>query len=189
MPDGPRHSWLGPLREPIRRTAFRLLRDLLKTDDGRRLLADSLNGVDQDKPDRFALSLVDERVYPDLNPQAGSETIGPAPVFLTGRFRSGSTLLWNLFRNVPDCTSFYEPLNERRWFDPGIRGQRVDKTHLGVEEYWREYEGLERLGSVVSGQLDRPKSLHVGAFLGAKPLCVRSDPDRRRPASGRSSIQ
>jgi hypothetical protein len=38
----------------------------------------------------------------------------PAPVFVTGRFRSGSTLMWSLFRNVPGCTAFYEPLNERR---------------------------------------------------------------------------
>ena len=107
---------------------------MLATDDGRRLLADSLNGVEQTKPHTFALSLVDERVYPDLNMPAASETTVQAPVFLTGRFRSGSTLLWNLFRNVPDCTSFYEPLNERRWFDPSTRGQRVDRTHLGVEE-------------------------------------------------------
>jgi hypothetical protein len=54
--------------------------------------------------------------------------------------------LWNIFRHVPDCTSYYEPLNERRWFDPAARGNRVDTTHLGVSDYWREYESLDALG-------------------------------------------
>ncbi len=67
-------------------------------------------------------------------------------MFITGRFRSGTTLIWNLFRHVEGCTAFYEPLNERRWFDVTARGERVDPTHRQVSEYWREYEGLEVLG-------------------------------------------
>jgi hypothetical protein len=55
-------------------------------------------------------------------------------------------LLWNLFRHAGGFTSYYEPLNERRWFDPAARGSRVDPTHRHVEDYWREYEGLEVLG-------------------------------------------
>jgi hypothetical protein len=43
-------------------------------------------------------------------------------------------------------TAYYEPLNERRWFDPSQRGDRVDRTHRNVSEYWREYEGLAELG-------------------------------------------
>jgi hypothetical protein len=67
-------------------------------------------------------------------------------IFVTGRFRSGSTLLWNLFRNLPSFTAYYEPFNERRWFDPKTRGSQVDSSHLNVSEYWAEYRGLEVLG-------------------------------------------
>ena len=66
-------------------------------------------------------------------------------VIITGRFRSGSTLLWNLFRQAGGFTAYYEPLNERRWFDPTARGDRTDSTHRNVSDYWREYDGLEAL--------------------------------------------
>lgn len=71
-----------------------------------------------------------------------------APIFVTGRFRSGSTLLWNLFRNLPGHKAFYEPFNERRWFDPARRGEHTDTTHRGVTDYWAEYEGLESLSGL-----------------------------------------
>lgn len=67
------------------------------------------------------------------------------PIFITGRFRSGSTLLWNLFRNLPDHTAYYEPFNERRWFDQSQRGGHTDNTHRGVIEYWSEYQGMDEL--------------------------------------------
>ena len=68
------------------------------------------------------------------------------PLFVTGRFRSGSTLIWNIFRHVPGVTSYYEPFNERRWFDVAGRGVRVDQTHIGIEDYWAEYDHLAELG-------------------------------------------
>jgi hypothetical protein len=78
---------------------------------------------------------------------SGAENIkGLPPIFLTGRFRSGSTLLWNIFRNLPYCTAYYEPFNERRWFSLEGRGDNIDSTHRGVSEYWSEYVGLESLG-------------------------------------------
>jgi LPS sulfotransferase NodH len=135
---------VGSLRRSARDRFFRLVRQTFATDDGRSVLNDSLRGLlawhgpvpaDDGQPP-----------YPDL----GSP--GPAPeeeysraVFITARFRSGSTLLWNLFRHVDGCTAFYEPLNERRWFDPATRGLRLDPTHRGVTDYWREYEGLSDL--------------------------------------------
>jgi len=67
------------------------------------------------------------------------------PIFITSRFRSGSTLLWNIFRHLPGCTAYYEPLNERRWFDAARRGERIDHTHQGVSDYWREYASLAEL--------------------------------------------
>ncbi len=73
-----------------------------------------------------------------------------APIFVTARFRSGSTFLWQIFRKLPQCTAYYEPLNERRWFlqDPGDRG--TDPTHLGVDDYGTEYTGLSWLDGIFS---------------------------------------
>lgn len=66
-------------------------------------------------------------------------------LFITGRFRSGSTLLWNLFRKLDGHTAYYEPFNERRWFDGDVRGNHTDSTHRGVDDYWTEYAGLTHL--------------------------------------------
>ena len=65
-------------------------------------------------------------------------------IVVTGRFRSGSTLLWNLFRHSEEVTAFYEPFNERKWFSTERR-TGVDASHLGVTDYWAEYEGLTQL--------------------------------------------
>ena len=67
-------------------------------------------------------------------------------VIITGRFRSGSTLLWNLFRHAGEFTAYYEPFNERRWFDARTRGEQTDPSHINASEYWREYVCLEVLG-------------------------------------------
>jgi hypothetical protein len=77
--------------------------------------------------------------------RAGDVSAERHPVIITARFRSGSTLLWNLFRHINQCTAFYEPFNERRWFDATRRGTWADATHRGVDDYWREYEGLTEL--------------------------------------------
>jgi hypothetical protein len=69
-------------------------------------------------------------------------------VFITARFRTGSTLLWNLFRHLGGFTAYYEPFNERRWFDPSRRGSHTDATHRNVSDYWKEYEGLDDLGAL-----------------------------------------
>ncbi len=83
--------------------------------------------------------------YSENMKSESQENIRPDPVFISGRFRSGSTLLWNIFRNMQDYTAYYEPFNERRWFDVHKRGTVVDKSHRGVEQYWKEYNGLSRL--------------------------------------------
>lgn len=68
-------------------------------------------------------------------------------VFVTSRFRSGSTALWNAFRENKACTAYYEPFNERQWFNPEVRGSHTDSTHLGVNDYWTEYNDLEDAGN------------------------------------------
>jgi hypothetical protein len=136
----PTFQWLGSLRPSLRTAAFTSLQQAFGTDDGRRILADALEGT--------GIIPVPTATDPPPYPELGRATADPprGTVFITGRFRSGSTLLWNLFRHVPGCTAYYEPLNERRWFDPALRGNRIDSTHLGVSDYWREYEGLTHLG-------------------------------------------
>jgi hypothetical protein len=140
---------LGWLRHALRRGFFHVFRQAAATDDGREIAAAAVRDLLAARPDVLAgLADFAETPYEELG-GPGAEG-PPAPrgdaVFITARFRSGSTLLWNLFRNVPGCTSYYEPLNERRWFDPVARGDRVDVTHRKVEDYWKEYDGLDVLG-------------------------------------------
>lgn len=60
------------------------------------------------------------------------------PIFITGRFRSGSTLLWNMFRNMPGCVAFYEPCNDL--LPTHINhGKGASPSHLNVTSYWDEY--------------------------------------------------
>lgn len=73
---------------------------------------------------------------------AASDAPGRGPIFATGRFRAGTTLLWTLLRHAGDTTAYYEPFNPRRWFDPATRGDRVDPSHRGVDRYWSEYVDL-----------------------------------------------
>lgn len=69
------------------------------------------------------------------------------PVFITGRFRSGSTLLWNIFRSVPGCNAFYEPCHDLLLTHIECN-TTPQQSHVGVSSYWDEYrpilEGLRR---------------------------------------------
>jgi hypothetical protein len=76
---------------------------------------------------------------------------GVPPIFVTARFRSGSTLLWNLFRHLPGHTAYYEPLNENAWFRIAP-GRPTDETHLGASDYAAEYRGLSELEAHFSEQ-------------------------------------
>lgn len=67
------------------------------------------------------------------------------PVFVTARFRSGSTFLWQLFKNIQGVTCYYEPLNEARWFLLNRTTAPLDQTHIGVDDYRAEYDGMEDL--------------------------------------------
>jgi hypothetical protein len=134
-------------RKFLRSKFYNFVRKLFRTDGGRRIVADAVSGLTSS---RAAMILghapaVAEQPYSDLGVATSTDGRHP-PVFITARFRSGSTLLWNIFRQIPQCRAYYEPLNERRWFDPLVRGDRIDKTHVGVEDYWREYDALQHLG-------------------------------------------
>jgi len=134
-------SPIGPPTRFVREGLQRLLTKLFAHYEGRRLLFDAVRGF---RPARDVLPPLPAPPYADLR-EAAPATPAVRPVFITARFRSGSTLLWQIFRALPDATAFYEPHNERRWFDPASRGGRVDHTHLGVDDYWREYDGMSAL--------------------------------------------
>lgn len=137
----------------FRHQLFKILRKLGQTTDAKSLAVETLDGLLHCS----ARSLLQGRGEHSLPYSDLGEWGSPIPsahrsdiVFITGRFRSGSTLLWNLFRQVGNCTAYYEPFNERRWFDPSTRGDGMDTTHRGVSDYWKEYEGLQELSQYFS---------------------------------------
>lgn len=69
-----------------------------------------------------------------------------APIFISGRFRSGSTLLWQAFLRLEGYTAYYEPLNEQQWFS-GRQRRDTDSTHRGVTDYSENYGRLEHLSA------------------------------------------
>lgn len=141
-------GFFSALRTPLRRRFFESLRKAFQTDDGRLALTDALRDQLAWRRDEVT-NQVEPPPYELGEASAGMPTCQRDDIILiTARFRSGSTLLWNLFRNIPECASFYEPFNERRWFDPASRGAGVDSTHRGVETYWQEYEGCEHLSAL-----------------------------------------
>ena len=132
-------------RALLRSRFFAMLRHVANLEGTRQILTQTLG----------AYNVFDSaRHFADLkNPAPPFDGLGAAKtesstrlrddiIFISGRFRSGSTLLWEIFRNIPLVTAYYEPFNERRWFDIASRGTRVDATHLNVTEYWSEYDGL-----------------------------------------------
>ncbi len=138
----------GRARCVLRRGFFGLMSRAFGTEDGRRIACDAVSSLAVRHPRALLRGLPRSTPYPDLG--TPRRALRPSDrsdvVIITGRFRSGSTLVWNLFRQAGGFTSYYEPFNERRWFDPNGRGDHTDATHRKVSDYWREYDGLEILG-------------------------------------------
>ncbi|SFR58715.1 Sulfotransferase family protein [Marinobacter daqiaonensis] len=132
---------LTKLRRHVREILLRQFLRLIKTEEVRHYLNRTLPEY----------GCIRQRIQFSPNPygegQPASHEPRQSPVFITGRFRSGSTLLWNIFRNLEGYTAYYEPFNERRWFSMEQRGDYTDGTHRGVSEYWSEYTGLAELGN------------------------------------------
>jgi hypothetical protein len=135
-------------RSEARRSFFAALRHVASIDESRQIFS---NLLQTQNAAPFPQELSAHRQLQPPYPELCREREEPRGchrsdvIFITGRFRSGSTLLWNLFRHVPSVTAYYEPFNERRWFDRAARGSHVDPTHLNVSDYWAEYEGLDVL--------------------------------------------
>jgi hypothetical protein len=138
----------APVRSRLRRWLYKWLDRAFAPDDGKAVLAKSLHGAFS--PNRALLPkarLPEPPPYAELGQPVTAATSSDRSdvIIITARFRSGSTLLWNLFRHLDGFTSYYEPFNERRWFDPATRGRQTDPSHRLAEEYWREYDGLPGL--------------------------------------------
>lgn len=136
------------VRARLRAWFFAAVRHIASIDDARQIFGDLLRQKNAVPAITDLLSVnLQTRPFADLS-QGPTETAASleTAIFITGRFRSGSTLMWNIFRHVPGVTSYYEPFNERRWFDVAGRGSDVDQTHLGVSDYWAEYDNLSELG-------------------------------------------
>ena len=98
-------------RRYLRDKYFSVVAKTFATETGRQILAAALQG----NLAAFDLSRLDlsyPQSYPGPCQQSFERDISKAPIFVTSRFRSGSTLLWNIFRHIGGMTTFYEPLNE-----------------------------------------------------------------------------
>lgn len=135
------------VRQHLRDQFFAFWRKALAVDDGKMAVAAALRNqlslLPAGLPSRDQAA---ELPYADLGraQEQSPAATKDSPVFFTSRFRSGSTMTWNLFREAHECVAYYEPLNERRWFDPA-HCRSVDPTHRGVSNYAAEYQDLEIL--------------------------------------------
>ncbi|MCB1603569.1 MAG: sulfotransferase [Gammaproteobacteria bacterium] len=64
-------------------------------------------------------------------------------IFISGRFRSGTTMLWNIFNNLPQYMAWYEPLHTN--LISQIEYVKPKEDHIGVYDYWKNYRHLENL--------------------------------------------
>lgn len=119
------------------------------------------------------------------------------PVFLSARFRSGSTLLWLLAKRLPRTTAYYEPLHDN--LVAHVRGATPPmESHPGVVDYWEEYrrlpeplESRHRNAFGVDRLLLEPTDAHpelegylrflLGAAAGTQPVLQFNRTDFRLP--------
>jgi len=66
-------------------------------------------------------------------------------VFVTARFRTGSTLIWNILRSNKENTVFYEPLHPNLSNLASMVDAPVDDTHTDIDSYWDEYALIENI--------------------------------------------
>src|SRR4030095_15163916 len=93
-----RFRLLGYLRGRTRAALFRFLRKLADTDDATTIQVSSLRNLLPSRPNVSDLDLSGVP-YPGLGLPSPTSNVSQRDdvLFITARFRSGSTLLWNLF--------------------------------------------------------------------------------------------
>ena len=137
---------MDKLKNSVKEVIHPIVLKLMGKDDVKFAVSETLKGLLPVKP-VLDFKEWDTSPYPELGKAgSGSKTSERSDIiFITGRFRSGSTFLWNIFRSMEGYKAYYEPFNEGRWFDPQNRSTKIDSTHKNVSNYWEEYRGLEVL--------------------------------------------
>lgn len=59
------------------------------------------------------------------------------PLFITGRFRSGTSFLWQLFNQLEGFCAWYEPLHPQLL--AAIEHVQPKSDHVGIDDYWHNY--------------------------------------------------
>lgn len=141
-------KFFSHIRSLVRDRFFSFLRKALLHDSGREAVRECLEGTLHSSNRGAVAELTNQPTPYDDVGQVNTSTWTcdrSDIIFLTGRFRSGSTLLWNVFRQLDGFTSDYEPFNERRWFDRSAGGERMDATQrsCGDQVQWVQGNAFE----------------------------------------------
>jgi len=59
------------------------------------------------------------------------------PIFITGRFRAGTSFLWQLFDQLDGYCAWYEPLHPQLL--AAIKHVEPKQDHVGIQDYWTAY--------------------------------------------------
>lgn len=60
-----------------------------------------------------------------------------SPIFICGRFRAGTSFLWQLFDYLPQYCAWYEPLHPQ--LPAHVAHVKPKPDHVGIDDYWRSY--------------------------------------------------
>lgn len=63
--------------------------------------------------------------------------MGKTPIFITGRFRAGTSYLWQLFNRLPAFCAWYEPLHPQ--LPSHVEHIKPKADHVGIDDYWCSY--------------------------------------------------
>ncbi len=85
---------------------------------------------------------------------------GGQALFITGLFRSGTTILWHLLRQFENVQGYFEPLHDNL-IDSLSAAAAPDPVHVGVDDYYAEYRPF----------LEDVQRYHRPAF-GVNRLCL-----------------
>lgn len=140
------------IKEILGQLTFKMIKRLFTTTSFDFMLRTKIESRSTQRKISSAIpSLMEVEEYSDLGRNNANEYRNSNAIFITGRFRSGSTLIWNLFRSFKGFTAYYEPLLHESPINRGEgRGYTVDPTHIGVKSYHDEFsriQGLDKLHS------------------------------------------
>ena len=70
------------------------------------------------------------------------------PIFITGRFRAGTSLLWQIFDQLEGFCAWYEPLHPQ--LIAAIKYTEPKLDHVGIQDYWTAYRQHPEFESLYS---------------------------------------